>query len=185
MPSFLDGRLEILHADITRLEVDAIVNAANPTLLGGGGVDGAIHRAAGPELLAECRTLGGARPGEVKVTGGYRLPARFVFHAVGPVWRREEEPAPGEEAPEDRILARCYGESLRLAAERELASLAFPAISTGVYGFPKARAARIALAQVREGLSRLEPLRRVILCCFSEADQALQEREAAALLALR
>jgi len=175
MSLFLDSRLEIVRADLTTLAVDAIVNAANPSLLGGGGVDGAIHRAAGPKLLEECRGLGGARTGEVKVTLGHELPARYVFHAVGPVWQ-------GGAADEDELLARCYRESLRLAAERSLGSLAFPAISTGVYGFPKERAARIALAEVRAGLGRFEGLRRVVLCCFSEEDRELQERVAAELL---
>ncbi len=168
MALFLDQRLEILRADITTLAVDAIVNAANTSLLGGSGVDGAIHRAAGPGLLEECRALGGAETGEVKVTGGHALPARYVFHAVGPVWH-------GGRDGEPELLARCYREGLRLAAERELASIAFPAISTGVYGFPREPAARIALGEVGSGLARFPGLRRVVLCCFSEADRLLQE----------
>jgi O-acetyl-ADP-ribose deacetylase (regulator of RNase III) len=172
---FFGGRVEVARGDITRLAVDGIVNAANESLLGGGGVDGAIHRAAGPELLAECRALGGARTGEAKLTGGYRLPARHVIHAVGPVWH-------GGGRGEAELLARCYAESLRLAADHGLATLAFPAISTGVYGFPIEPATRIALREVREGLVRHPGLRRVVLCCFSEADAALYARLAAELL---
>jgi O-acetyl-ADP-ribose deacetylase (regulator of RNase III) len=134
-------RIEVLQADITTLDVDAIVNAANTTLLGGGGVDGAIHRAAGPELLAECRTLGGCRTGEAKITRGYRLKARHVIHTVGPVWQ-------GGEAGEEALLASAYASSLALAEASALESLAFPAISTGVYGFPAQRAAEIAAATV-------------------------------------
>ena len=164
--------VEVVVADITTLALDAIVNAANESLLGGGGVDGAIHRAAGPELLAECRTLGGCRTGEAKITAGYRLPAAHVIHTVGPVWS-------GGGRGEDSLLASCYASSLALAREHGLRSMAFPAISTGVYGFPAARAAAIAMRTVREAL---EPgaFDMVAFCCFSEASarlhaQALEE----------
>jgi O-acetyl-ADP-ribose deacetylase (regulator of RNase III) len=167
--TWLGGRIEVVQGDITRLAVDAIVNAANASLLGGGGVDGAIHRAAGPELLTECRTLGGARTGEAKLTRGYRLPARFVIHAVGPVWQ-------GGGAGEDAALASCYATSVRLAADQGLASLAFPAISTGVYRFPLERATRIAVAEVRRALAGPTRVQRVVFCCFSDGDRATYER---------
>lgn len=138
-------RIEITVDNLTKLPVDAIVNAANTSLLGGGGVDGAIHRAAGPELVAECRTLGGARTGEAKITGGYRLPARWVIHAVGPRWR---DGAHGE----DELLASCYANSLALAEQHGVRSIAFPGISTGIYHFPSDRAARIAVAETRTHL---------------------------------
>jgi len=154
-------RLEICVADITTLEVGAIVNAANRTLLGGGGVDGAIHRAAGPELLTECRTLGGCDTGSAKITRGYQLKARHVIHAVGPVWS-------GGGKGEDDLLASCYRTALALAAAQGLSSIAFPAISTGIYRFPPERAARIAVGSVAAEVAHApRGLTRVVFCCFS------------------
>lgn len=155
--------LEIMHTDITTLEVDAIVNAANTTLLGGGGVDGAIHRAAGPRLLEECRTLGRCPTGEARITGGYDLPAKFVIHTVGPVWH-------GGHQQEESSLARCYRNSLQLAVANEVGSIAFPSISTGAYGFPIAKASRIAVREVFTFLND-HPEMRVIFACFSEQDR--------------
>jgi O-acetyl-ADP-ribose deacetylase (regulator of RNase III) len=156
------ARLDVCVADITTLAADAIVNAANRTLLGGGGVDGAIHRAAGPELLAECRTLGGCETGTAKLTRGYRLPASHVIHAVGPVWR-------GGKAGEDELLASCYRAALNLAAAHRLGSIAFPAISTGIYAFPADRAARIAVGTVAAELGASERgITHVVFCCFAK-----------------
>ena len=157
--------IEVVQGDIVEQRVDAIVNAANPSLLGGGGVDGAIHRAAGPELLEECRRLGGCTPGDAKITGGHRLPARHVIHTVGPVWQ-------GGGAGEDAVLASCYRRCLEVAAEHGLRSIAFPAISTGVYGFPAERAAGIAVGTVRQAVTS-ERFDEVIFCCFSEPSARL------------
>ena len=155
------GKIDIIRGDITKLDVDAIVNAANTTLLGGGGVDGAIHRAAGTELLAECRTLGGCRPGEAKITRGYRLPARFVIHTVGPVWR-------GGERDEPEILANCYRSSLELAVENGLKTIAFPAISCGAYGYPIPDAAQIAIKTTRNFLATENKIDKVIFVLWGD-----------------
>jgi len=162
-------RLEIVQGDITGLDVEAIVNAANTTLLGGGGVDGAIHRAAGPRLLEECRKLGGCPTGEARITNGYNLPARWVIHTVGPVWQ-------GGDHHEDELLANCYRNSLALAESRGIKTIAIPAISTGVYGFPRNRAARIAVTEVKGFLEQNTTLEKVILVAFGQAAyEAYQE----------
>ena len=161
-----DGRMakiELIRGDITKVNVDAIVNAANQTLLGGGGVDGAIHRAAGPDLLDECRKLGGCPTGEARITRGYRLPAQHVIHTVGPVWR-------GGRQGEDELLANCYRNSLKLAELNRVKSVAFPSISTGAYRFPIKRASRIAVKTVREYLKRTGGIERAVFVCYSEDD---------------
>ncbi len=155
------AKIDIVRCDITTLDVDGIVNAANTTLLGGGGVDGAIHRAAGPELLAECRTLGGCEPGDAKLTRGYRLPARFVIHTVGPIWH-------GGKHEEPETLANCYRNSLQLAVENGIQTIAFPAISCGAYGYPIQEAAEIALKTTREFLAKTDKIEKVIFVLWGE-----------------
>lgn len=162
----IPARMSVVKDDITRLHVDAIVNAANSSLLGGGGVDGAIHRAAGPGLLEECRTIGGCPTGEARITGGHRLPARHVIHAVGPIYH-------GGRTGEARLLASAYTWSLRLAEEAESRTVAFPCISTGVYGYPKPEACEIAVATVSGWLGEHELPERVVFCCFDDENESL------------
>lgn len=162
--------LHAIQADITTLDVDVIVNAANSSLLGGGGVDGAIHRAAGPELVGECRVLGGCKTGEAKITGAYKLPARHIIHTVGPVWR-------GGSHGEDKLLRSCYRSSLALAAQHSLASIAFPGISTGIFGFPVEAAAALAVNTTQTFIDETESaLRSVTFCCFSDADLKIYQQ---------
>jgi O-acetyl-ADP-ribose deacetylase (regulator of RNase III) len=168
-----EARLEVIVADITTLSVDAIVNAANTSLLGGGGVDGAIHRAAGPELVAECRLLHGCETGDAKITGGYRLKAGHVIHTAGPVWN-------GGSLGEEELLASCYRRSIELCEKHGLASVAFPAISTGIYRFPADRAAQIAVASAASALETAPAVNHVIFCCFSRDSATLHEQALAA-----
>lgn len=168
------ARMAVWQGDITKVEVDTIVNAANSSLLGGGGVDGSIHRAAGPELLAECHTLGGCPTGEARITRGYNLPARHVIHTVGPVWR-------GGRQGEEEMLARCYRNSLALAAAHRLRTIAFPAISAGAYGFPLDRATHIAVTETAKALGMHPGIEQVIFVCYSRASYDVYARELAAL----
>ena len=166
------GRIELALGDITRQKVGAIVNAANSSLLGGGGVDGAIHRAAGPQLLEECRRLGGCPTGEARITKGYNLPAKYIIHTVGPVWR-------GGDHKEDELLRNCYMNSMTLAAQNQLRTIAFPSISTGAYGFPINRAAAIAVTTVTNLLESLTGIEKVTFVCFSKDDYAIYQSELA------
>jgi O-acetyl-ADP-ribose deacetylase (regulator of RNase III) len=169
METYVDGRIELVVGDITKLAVDAIVNAANTSMTGGGGVDGAIHRAAGPDLLAACRVVGRCPTGEARITDGFRLPAKKVIHAVGPVWD-----GGGHHEPE--LLASAYRNSLRLAIENGVKTIAFPSISTGIYAFPIRRAAPIAVREVLSALNATAALEKVIFCCFVEEDADVYRR---------
>jgi O-acetyl-ADP-ribose deacetylase (regulator of RNase III) len=164
----MQDRIEILKGDITKLKIDAIVNAANSSLLGGGGVDGAIHREAGPKLLEECKTLNGCKTGDAKITNGYNLPAKYVIHTVGPVWN-------GGDHDEDKLLSSCYSTSLKLAVKNKIKTIAFPAISTGVYGFPLERAARIAVRTVLDFLNSDKSTKKVIFVCFDHKTYQIYE----------
>jgi len=175
MSLYLAGRIELIEGDITRLAVDAIVNAANQTLLGGGGVDGAIHRAAGPDLLKETRTLGGCETGQAKITRGYRLPAKHVIHTVGPVWR-------GGTRREPKLLADCYRNSLALAVKHGLKTIAFPSISTGAYGYPIEKASRIALGTVKAFLEKSSPIEKAVFCLYDQRDLQIYEDMAQEIL---
>jgi len=177
MPSPLTERIQVTGGDITKLAVDAIVNAANESLLGGGGVDGAIHRAAGRELLEECRGIGGCPTGEARITRGYRLPARFVIHTVGPRYGKDS-------AREAKLLASCYVSSLKLAVEKGLATIAFPCISTGVYGYPKAEACKIAVGAVMDWLKQNSLPQVVTFCCYDKIDAKLYEEQVQACCAI-
>ncbi|MCD4694842.1 MAG: O-acetyl-ADP-ribose deacetylase [Bacteroidales bacterium] len=165
----MEPGIQLIQGDITRLDVDAIVNAANQSLLGGGGVDGAIHRAAGPGLLEECRTLNGCNTGEAKITNGYKLPAGFVIHTVGPVWR-------GGLYDEEKLLGSCYRKSLTLAREHNIQSIAFPNISTGVYRFPKEKAAEIALSEVNAFIKQSDSPEKVIFVCFDDENYGIYQK---------
>src|SRR5438445_3195068 len=174
----MNSRIEIVQGDITKLQVDAIVNAANETLLGGGGVDGAIHRAAGPDLLEECRKLNGCATGQAKITKGYKLPARHVIHTVGPVWH-------GGKHGEEELLASCYSSSLALAEQHGLQSIAFPSISTGAYRFPIERAARIAVAQMGRFLERNRSFEKIVVVCFGRSEEHTSELQSRQYLVCR
>ncbi len=165
----INDRIEIIKGDITTLTTDAIVNAANSSLLGGGGVDGAIHRAAGPALLAECRQLNGCPAGKAKITGGYNLPAKYVIHTVGPVWR-------GGDSGESKLLAECYRNSLKLAAEHKIRSIAFPSVSTGVYGYPVELASAIALREIKGFMEDNSTVDRVIVVCFDDETYSVYQK---------